>query len=217
MPTTWYYQSQNGSFGPISSADLKLLAENGEITPKTTVRKGSDGGWVPATKVKGLFLNEQTAVPQPPPIQAKIVPSVPSSNALPIIKPNELPEDVRQKLQHDENVHHFGYIDSQGGCSNPSTAKQWLLITNRRILFEASVKQGTGNTAQFVHQSGSIPMAKVSYVGTSTSQQLQGCANVAATNLAINSSGGEIILAIPTKQEAERAQAVIDAIISQTT
>jgi hypothetical protein len=58
-------------------------------------------------------------------------------------------------------------------------------------------------------------MAKVSYVGTSTRQDQQGCAQVKVTNLRINSSGGEIVLAIPTKQEAERAQEVIDEILSR--
>jgi hypothetical protein len=140
-----------------------------------------------------------------------------ASNSVParihIIQPMELPNDIRVKIQSGEIVYHFGYIDTHGGCANQSTAKQWLLVTDRRILFEAMVKQGTGNTIRLVQQSGSIPTAKVSYVGTSTILH-QGCANVPVTFLVINSSGGEITLVIPTQKEAARFQGVIDAIIS---
>lgn len=142
------------------------------------------------------------------------------ASGLPLIPSNAVPAAIRSKLQPAENVRHFGYIDSKGGCANPSTSKQWLLITDKRILFEASVMQGAGGSGPFVHQSGSIPMAKVSYVGTSTSERqegcAEGCASVSVTQLTINSSGGHIILAIPTKAEAERAQGVIDGIISAT-
>lgn len=139
--------------------------------------------------------------------------------SLPLIQREQLPQEIQGKTQTDEIIYHFGYIDAKGGgCANASTAKQWILVTNKRILFEASVKQGTGETAKFVHQSGSIPMSKASYVGTSTTQEAQGCgcSQVDVTNLRINSSGGEIVLAIPTKQEAERVQEIIDAILSQS-
>lgn len=131
------------------------------------------------------------------------------------IDPCQLPDEIRSKLQSGEIIYHFGYIGSKGGCSNPSSSfVQWLLVTERRILFEASVKQGTDDVGQFVHQSGSVPMAKVSYVGSATSQKQEGCASVPTIHLIINSSGGGIVLAIPTKAEADRVQAVIDGIIS---
>lgn len=187
-----------------------------EITPQTLIRKGMDGKWVPAQKIQGLFPGLPPAVPVVEKSQTEFPSALALPEGLPLIKPSELPDGIRSKLQSGEKVHHFGYIDSEGGCANPSMAKQWLLVTDKRILFEASVKQGTSGIEKFNHQSGSIPMAKVSYVGTSTSQDQQGCANDSVTNLAINSSGGQIILAIPTKQEAERAQGVIDGVISAT-
>ena len=167
--------------------------------------------------------------PEPPPMVLPVPPPlgrVPAASrssaspratdsALPLIRPDQLPRELRDKAKPEETIHHFGYIDAKGGCANPSSAKQWILVTNKRILFEASVKEGPGEGGKFVHQSGSIPMAKVSYVGTSTRQDQQGCAQVKVTNLRINSSGGEIVLAIPTKQEAERAQEVIDEILSR--
>ncbi|MBL8898260.1 MAG: hypothetical protein JNM84_11560 [Planctomycetes bacterium] len=135
--------------------------------------------------------------------------------SLPIIQREQLPAELQSKPQADETVHYFSFIDSKGGCAQPATSKQWLLITDKRILFEASVKEGEGPQAKFVHQNGSIPMAKVSYVGSSAAQELQGCNTVNITNLRVNSSGGQIVLAIPTLIEAQRAQEVIDAVLSR--
>lgn len=135
---------------------------------------------------------------------------------LSVIERSQLPQAQLSKLLPEEVVHHFGYIDAKGGgCANTSAAKQWILVTNQRILFEAAVKEGSGSQQKFVHQSGSIPMSKVSYVGTSTSQTPEGCSQKKTTNLRINSSGGEIVLAIPTPEEAGRIQGVIDEIISE--
>jgi hypothetical protein len=133
------------------------------------------------------------------------------------ISKGQLPPEVASKLMEDEVVYHFSYIDSQGGgCSSPSTAKQWILVTAQRIVFEASVREGVNQQIKYEHQSGSIPMSKVSFVGTSTSQSADGCgcSMKIITNLRINSSGGEIVLAIPTHEEASRLQGVIDAILS---
>lgn len=150
--------------------------------------------------------------------------------SLPMIERSQLPQEQSSKLFPSEIVRHFGYIDAKRGgcdlteditryfCEHTSTAKQWILVTDQRILFEAAVKEGSGTNEIFVHQSGSIPMAKVSYVGTSTtSQTQQGCSQETTnlTKLRINSSGGEIVLAIPTQEEAGRIQGVIDAIISK--
>lgn len=141
-----------------------------------------------------------------------------STHNLVAIPLQQLPPELRSKFQPGEVVHHFAYIDAKGGCAEGSTAKQWIAITDRRVLFEASVKDGDQSPTTFKHQTGSIPMSKVSYVGTATSAESEGCGCAMAhhSQLRINSSGGQIILAIPTKEEAERAKEVIDAIISQT-
>lgn len=133
----------------------------------------------------------------------------------PTMYPEELPGEVRARLQPGELVHHFTYIDVKGGCGSTSAARQWLLVTSQRILFEANVREGTGATAKYVHQSGSIPMPKVSYVGVASENQQQGCSATPVTHLRVNSSGGEIVLAIPTKEEAARIQSVIDSLLTQ--
>jgi len=135
---------------------------------------------------------------------------------LPVLERNQLPQKQASKLLPEEIVHHFGYIDAKGGgCSDTSTAKQWILVTSQRILFEAAIKEGSGTQEKYVHQSGSIPMSKVSYVGASLSRTAEVSSQNKTMNLRINSSGGEIILSIPTRDEAERIQEVIGAIISK--
>lgn len=136
---------------------------------------------------------------------------------LPKLTAEQLPDDVRARLHPAELIHHFTFIDVKGGCGSTSTAKQWLLVTNQRILFEANVREGAGATAKYVHQSGSIPMPKVSYVGVATENVQQGCSATPVTHLRVNSSGGEIILAIPTKEEAGRIQGVVDTILAKNT
>ena len=135
---------------------------------------------------------------------------------LPTLSPEQLPEDVRKRLQKEERVYHFAFIDQKGGCGSASTARHWLLVTDQRILFEAQVRSGFGSSAGYVHQSGSIPMSKVSYIGVATEQRGGGCSgrgSVSVHHLQVNSSGGEIVLVIPTKEEADRIQSVVESVL----
>jgi hypothetical protein len=132
-----------------------------------------------------------------------------------VIRPEQLPDDVRARLHPGELVHHFAFMDVKGGCGTTSTAKQWLLVTDQRILFEANVREASGTIGKYSHQSGSIPMQKVSYVGVATENVQRGCSATPVTHLRVNSSGGEIILAIPTKEEAARIQGVVDSVLAK--
>jgi hypothetical protein len=51
----WYCEVMGEQTGPLSSAQLKELAASGFLTPDVAVRKGVEGKWVPASRVKGLF------------------------------------------------------------------------------------------------------------------------------------------------------------------
>ncbi|NQT11297.1 MAG: DUF4339 domain-containing protein [Planctomycetes bacterium] len=51
----WFVRIGEKEQGPFSSSQLKRLADRGEITQETRVRKGSQGKWVPAARVKGLL------------------------------------------------------------------------------------------------------------------------------------------------------------------
>jgi len=62
-----WYVNLDGERGPFSGAKLKALADAGKISRDTPVRKNSDGDWVVAEKVKGLFAEESPPPPMPKP------------------------------------------------------------------------------------------------------------------------------------------------------
>lgn len=55
MSSRWYVRIDARELGPLSSAELKALSAQGEVVPATPLKQGSDGLWVTAAKVKGLF------------------------------------------------------------------------------------------------------------------------------------------------------------------
>jgi hypothetical protein len=55
MFTTWYVKVGAKEHGPYLPSQLKRLAEEGKVSPESEVRRGTDGSWVRARRVKGLF------------------------------------------------------------------------------------------------------------------------------------------------------------------
>jgi len=65
MASEWFYQAMGKQVGPISSAQLRDLAQRGAILPDTLVRKVPSSTWVLAERVHGLFFS-----PSPSPTPA---------------------------------------------------------------------------------------------------------------------------------------------------
>ena len=55
MATEWFYKIVDDEFGPCTGAALKSQAATGNIQHDSLIRKGRDGQWVAAWRVKGLF------------------------------------------------------------------------------------------------------------------------------------------------------------------
>jgi hypothetical protein len=55
MASEWYCRLMGTELGPFTSKQLLEMARQHRITPDDSVRKGSDGDWVGAHRVKGLF------------------------------------------------------------------------------------------------------------------------------------------------------------------
>lgn len=62
MSTEWHYNKGDQQYGPISSTDLKGLAEAGEIGPDDLVWNASLTEWVPAQRVNGLVFPAASAL-----------------------------------------------------------------------------------------------------------------------------------------------------------
>ncbi len=149
--------------------------------------------------------------------------------ALQILNKNQLPPEIAQKIRDDESVYHFTYADiaGKGGCGSPKVeaSKEWFVVTNERVFYQASIKQSEGGrsalaTTYFKLESGSIPVAKISFVAVTSDKKFidgKGCSGKYAEIgiLSINSGGGKVEIAIPTIAEAQRIQSVIDDLVAK--
>ena len=70
MKIRWLYRQGNKTFGPVSSSELKQLANAGELKPDDLVSKDGTEKWAKAKNVKGLISMQ----PTPPPIQPPTLP-----------------------------------------------------------------------------------------------------------------------------------------------
>ncbi len=80
-----YFYTQNGvEYGPVSSADLRMLALQGTLQPTDMVIKSGKRRWVPAGSVVGLFSNRTVPppLPQSPPPLPVLPPPLPQSPPL---------------------------------------------------------------------------------------------------------------------------------------
>jgi hypothetical protein len=55
MASEWYCRLMGTELGPFTSKQLLEMARHHQITPDDSVKKGVDGNWVGAHRVKGLF------------------------------------------------------------------------------------------------------------------------------------------------------------------
>jgi hypothetical protein len=72
----WYYTRGQQQCGPVSSAELKRLADQGELTADALVWRDGMKDWLPARGVKGLFDAEGT-LPKATPLLAETPPAAP--------------------------------------------------------------------------------------------------------------------------------------------
>ncbi|NLE38873.1 MAG: DUF4339 domain-containing protein [Pirellulaceae bacterium] len=80
----WYYAHDERQFGPVSTAELKRLADRGDLTPGDLVWRQGIPDWVEASQVKGLFhANAPAATPNP----GATVPSNPGPTIQPVAGP----------------------------------------------------------------------------------------------------------------------------------
>jgi hypothetical protein len=73
----WFCNIGGREIGPLSSRQLKAMADRGQIVPTDNVRRGAAGHWTTANHVRGLFAADQTAPPAPPPTPPSAPPPVP--------------------------------------------------------------------------------------------------------------------------------------------
>jgi len=124
-----------------------------------------------------------------------------------------VPQEIRGHVGAGEDVLYFNYIDKKGGCLSGKGSKQWIMVTNARVAYRATLEQKVGSTTTFVESSGSILLPQISYVGM-TKGQSAGCTVAGIYQLQINSSGGTISIAMPTETHCVQARQFIEAVLN---
>ncbi len=88
MSVQWYVLRGDQSEGPFTSSELKLLADQRQISPDTLVKQGMSGPWMPAGTIEGLFVEYHGAKPAPstgsPPPVRYVKPKAPKKPVLAI-------------------------------------------------------------------------------------------------------------------------------------
>ena len=92
MTTDWYYLCNGQMVGPLTAQDIRGQALAGQITAETPVRRGMEGNWTLAKKVKGLCDSQPRILPPESPAVVVIQPAPsPSLNALrPVTKQQQI-------------------------------------------------------------------------------------------------------------------------------
>jgi hypothetical protein len=76
MSTQWYYAADGVQYGPVSSQELKRLADSKILLPGHLLWKNDFKNWVNAGNVNGLFtirVNLSPLMPQIPPLRGKAI------------------------------------------------------------------------------------------------------------------------------------------------
>jgi hypothetical protein len=116
-----------------------------------------------------------------------------------------LPNDVAMQLMANEAVYYFSYISFQGGCgSNQTSTNHWIALSNNRVLYKTKVQENQ----TFIEKDGILPFDKISFIEVSEAQVAQGCSQKKSFQLRISTSGGTLVIPIPTKEKGYEIRGV---------
>ncbi len=102
MSMQWYFQVMGSDVGPLSPAELADKVKRGQIQADTLVRKGADGKWMPADRIKGLLPPPPEADPPPP---EKMPVAATTSSAVVKSKTDVIARDPQ--VDEDDETYHF--------------------------------------------------------------------------------------------------------------
>ena len=113
-----------------------------------------------------------------------------------------LPGDVTSQLMAAEKVYYFSFIAFKGGCDSKGQKQNyWLALTDRRVMYKTKISELKGKTESFTEKDGDLPFNKISFIEVSEGQNASGCNTTKAFQLRISTSGGTIVIPIPTKEK----------------
>jgi hypothetical protein len=95
MSQQWYCQVMGSTVGPLTSSQLREMAQSGRLAPDDPIRKADSTRWAAASHVKGLFdpAPKPTPPPQNQPTPPPLAPRPAASNA------STHPEEIHQQIR----------------------------------------------------------------------------------------------------------------------
>ncbi|MFY0631185.1 MAG: PH domain-containing protein [Flavobacteriaceae bacterium] len=116
-----------------------------------------------------------------------------------------LPHEVSNQLMSNERVYYFTYIVSEGGCgSSGEKDKYWLALTETRVMYKTKFTDNSRNSKKkVIERDGDLPFSKISFIEVS-----EGLSVDSLFELRISSSGGTIIIPIPTKAKGNEIRRI---------
>jgi len=135
--------------------------------------------------------------------------------ALTLIRKETLPSDLSRQLLSSEDVFYFSYISYKGGCfSSSSKDEHWIALTNKRVLYKAKVTEEN----KTVEKEGVLPIDKISFIEVTNITAQDGCGGCNTTQyfaLRISTSGGTIVLPVPTKEKGNEIRNTFQNVIEE--
>ena len=120
MSADWFCKIGEKKVGPLNGQQLKTIVSKGQLKPEHLVRRGDEGPWVPAGRIKGLFVpGASSGQPQgkASPASAKPLPKAAKSDGPPVPQANpmrtaaeapppppDLPQEIALGGQHKHGV-----------------------------------------------------------------------------------------------------------------
>jgi hypothetical protein len=130
---------------------------------------------------------------------------------------NGLPTEVSSQLMASEKVYYFTFITFKGGCgSSGMTENYWLALTDRRVMYKTKVSDIKGKQIELVENDGDLPFDKISFIEISQAGTAQGCSTNKMYHLRISTSGGTVIIPIPTKEKGTEIRRIYTELSNQT-
>ena len=133
MSADWFCKIGEKKYGPLNGQQLKTIVAKGQLKAEHLVRRGSEGPWVPAGRIKGLFpqggdaasqgkkLPQATAKPLPK--KAARAGSLPTAAAAPS-PPTDIPQELTLGGHHKHHVEmNVGNLDIETMPVNVSRRK----------------------------------------------------------------------------------------------
>lgn len=128
MASEWYCQIDGEEHGPLSADQVRTMAQIGQLTRESLVRKGLTGQWTSALRVRGLF--EEGEIPVAAMVDvpvARLLDAVPVV-AAPVARPSVAPAAPRARAA-------MMRVRDVGECLSDEERKKRLGVIITNVLF----------------------------------------------------------------------------------